>query len=229
MSELSIRSIGPDEFEAYRACVSGVFGDDPDGDPDGAARARTLIPPGRAFAAFDGATIVATAANLAFIVNVCGKTLPMAGLTTVTVRPTYRRRGLLRALMRQTLLDTARAGESLSRLRASDGAIYGRFGYGVAAEGDELEIVGDDGFANDRELDTVIALDDATALATRPAIHDQALAVRPGLLSRSHDHWRLRRIADRPSQRKGRSPRRHVVTRRGAARRSPATSPTVSS
>ena len=42
--------------------------------------------------------------------------LPAAGVTSVCVSPTHRRHGLLRALMRRQLADTARRGEALAVL-----------------------------------------------------------------------------------------------------------------
>lgn len=53
-------------------------------------------------------------------------------LTDVTVRTTSRRRGLLRRLMVDALADAQAAGVTLSALTASEGSIYGRFGFGVA-------------------------------------------------------------------------------------------------
>ncbi|WP_018157019.1 GNAT family N-acetyltransferase [Demetria terragena] len=59
---------------------------------------------------------------------------PVAGLTWVGVHPDARRRGVLSAMMRDHFERTAAANSSgLSVLNASEPAIYGRFGYGVAA------------------------------------------------------------------------------------------------
>jgi predicted acetyltransferase len=105
-------------------------------------------------------------------------------------------------------------GEPLSGLFASEGGIYGRFGYGVAVEGDELAVIGGDGLiAADRGQASPVELADDEALATLPAIYAAACARRPGMYARTLDWWRWRRIADRPFSRRGRSPRRHVVVR----------------
>ncbi|SKC78146.1 GNAT family N-acetyltransferase [Krasilnikoviella flava] len=63
-----------------------------------------------------------------------GATLPTAGLTWVGVHPQHRRRGLLTAMIGQHLERCRERGEALSALFAAETAIYGRFGYGKAAD-----------------------------------------------------------------------------------------------
>lgn len=54
--------------------------------------------------------------------------VPAAGVTVAGVLPTYRRWGLLRAMMR-ALLDACRvAGDPVAYLWATEDTIYGRFG-----------------------------------------------------------------------------------------------------
>jgi predicted acetyltransferase len=215
---LEIRPIADSEAETFRDSVMTTFGDDRQADPAGAARFRALVPPGRAWAAFDASAVVATAATVAFTLGIPGGTLAMAGLTMVTVRPTHRRRGLMRELIRLHLEDARGRGEPISGLWASEATIYGRFGYGIAAEGDELEIdtrglaiaagAGGDG-------DTYEWLDEAAARAELPAIYARAIADRPGALHRSEVWWRERRFLEAPYLRAGASLRRHVLVRRG--------------
>ena len=59
--------------------------------------------------------------------------VPCAGLTWVGVHPDQRRRGVLTAMMRHHVEQTHREGVALSALHASEPAIYGRHGYGVAS------------------------------------------------------------------------------------------------
>lgn len=72
--------------------------------------------------------------------QVPGGTLPTAGLTWVGVHPQHRRRGLLSAMIDQHLTDCVDRGEPLSALFAAEAAIYGRFGYGRAADDLRLQI-----------------------------------------------------------------------------------------
>ena len=54
--------------------------------------------------------------------------------TWVGVLPTHRRRGILRRLMAAELADIRAWGEPIAALWASEPSIYGRFGYGIAAQ-----------------------------------------------------------------------------------------------
>ena len=73
-----------------------------------------------------------------------GLTLPGPGGTTVetvvdavtgvTVNPTHRRRGLLTAMIGQSLAAAKERGDALSALIAAEWPIYGRFGYAPSAQ-----------------------------------------------------------------------------------------------
>ncbi|UOR01052.1 GNAT family N-acetyltransferase [Leucobacter allii] len=54
-------------------------------------------------------------------------------LTWVGVHPGHRRRGLLREMIAHHFADCLERGEVISGLTAAEAAIYGRFGYGMAA------------------------------------------------------------------------------------------------
>jgi predicted acetyltransferase len=56
-----------------------------------------------------------------------------AGLTWVGVHPDHRRQGVLSAMMRHHVEQTRREGVAISALHASEPAIYGRYGYGLAS------------------------------------------------------------------------------------------------
>jgi GNAT superfamily N-acetyltransferase len=65
--------------------------------------------------------------------------LPAAGLTWVGVHPDHRRKGVLTAMMRHHLEQVREAEDTqVSVLHASEPAIYGRYGYGLASL--ELEV-----------------------------------------------------------------------------------------
>ena len=61
-----------------------------------------------------------------------GAVLPMAGITIVGVAPTHRRRGILRTMYTELHNRIADARYPIAGLTASEGGIYGRFGYGPA-------------------------------------------------------------------------------------------------
>jgi len=214
---IEIRTVTDDELPTYREALYATFGEDPENDPNGSERIRALIAPGQRWAAFDGGAVVATAGTLDHALALPGGgTIPMAGLTMVTVRPTHRRRGILRELMRHHLDDARRRGFPISGLWASEASIYQRFGYGLAAEGDLVEIDNAHALAlrEPREHDEIQWIDEARARRELPAIYSRAAAGRPGTLIRSDVWWRERRFLEAPFFNKGASRRRHVVAAR---------------
>lgn len=77
---------------------------------------------------------VATFATLRKTLNIgFGRTLETQLVTSVTVRTSHRRRGLLRRMMGEDLRLAREDGIAMAALTASEGTIYGRFGYGVAS------------------------------------------------------------------------------------------------
>ncbi|UUL75352.1 GNAT family N-acetyltransferase [Pseudarthrobacter sp. Fe7] len=62
-----------------------------------------------------------------------GRMLEAQLVTAVTVRTSHRRRGLLRRMMTGDLDGAKADGIAVAALTASEGSIYGRFGYGVAS------------------------------------------------------------------------------------------------
>ncbi len=92
-----------------------------------------VVEPDRSFAAIDGGRIVGTSGAVTFRMMVPGGArIPTAGVTMVGVHPTHRRRGINTKMMRAVLDQAAERSEPLAALFASEGAIYGRFGYGLA-------------------------------------------------------------------------------------------------
>jgi predicted acetyltransferase len=94
---------------------------------------RPFVELDRTLGAFDGAVLVGSASAISYAMTVPGGELPVAGVTGVGVLPTHRRRGANTALMRAQLDDSRRRGEAAAALYASQGGIYGRYGYGIAA------------------------------------------------------------------------------------------------
>src|SRR5690348_4843368 len=92
-----------------------------------------LLDPARLHAAFEDGALVGSAGAFAFELSVPGGSLPTAGVTLVAVLPTHRRRGILSRLVRAQVETAREKGDVLAALWASEGAIYGRYGYGVAS------------------------------------------------------------------------------------------------
>ncbi|PPH18371.1 MULTISPECIES: GNAT family N-acetyltransferase [unclassified Rathayibacter] len=62
-----------------------------------------------------------------------GRELPAHLVSQVTVRPTHRRRGILRAMITEDLRLAKEAGTPVAALTASEASIYRRFGFGRSA------------------------------------------------------------------------------------------------
>ena len=65
---------------------------------------------------------------------------PVLMISEVTVSPTHRRQGLLRTLLSGDLREAAERGLPLAVLTASEGSIYGRFGFGPAVFRHTVEV-----------------------------------------------------------------------------------------
>ncbi|OBJ39926.1 hypothetical protein A5630_26560 [Mycolicibacterium mucogenicum] len=193
MTDLTLRSVSDsDDFDAFMATSYGVFLQDPQQDEIDLMRAFTEYD--RMFGFHDGTRWVATAGAFGKdVVLPGGGTTPVAAVTAVTVSPSHRRRGLLTAMMRHQLEDVrARGTEALAILFASEAAIYGRFGYGMAVPVAELSgNVRELGFRDDVELGdgSVTHVDAETLLSSGPEIHQQAMLQRPGLMERPRPWW----------------------------------------
>ena len=86
----------------------------------------------RLIGAKDGDRWVAGASAFSMRLTVPGGMVRAAGISDVGVAPTHRRRGILTGMMRWLLDQAAERGEPVSILHASEGAIYPRFGFGLA-------------------------------------------------------------------------------------------------
>jgi predicted acetyltransferase len=120
------------------AVDGAAFFSDPDAAPAEAATAH--FDWARTFAATPdgGATLAGIYTSYDMAVTVPGplgrlRRVPMPGLSWVSVHPDHRRRGVLREMITHHLADLRDQGAALSGLHAAEVAIYGRFGYAVAA------------------------------------------------------------------------------------------------
>jgi predicted acetyltransferase len=181
--------------------------------PDVIAMDQRVTDPERTFAVRDGGEIVATGANLARELTVPGGVVRMAGVSAIGVVPGHTRRGYLTAMMRRLLEDGREAGEPVAGLWASEGAIYGRFGFGIATRALRYDLQLDRvGLRRDAPLPgpRVQTLEPAAALERMRALHDRARLARPGMLDRRGAWWD-RRIFDPEHRRDGAGPLRAAI------------------
>lgn len=200
---MDVRQATSEELLAGIAPVSHYFGSTPSEESSG--RVAQLLRPERMHVAVDDGGIVGGASAFEFQLTVPGAIVPAAGVTVVGVFPTHRRRGILTALMRAQLDDVHERGEPIAALWASEGGIYGRFGYGVAALCGDVEIdLAHARFRGPVELRgalRLVSLEEALELI--PPVYARVAAETPGMFARTHEWWEARALHDSESRRDG--------------------------
>jgi predicted acetyltransferase len=167
----------------------------------------------RVHAAFEGDRAIGGAGAFSYRLSVPGGgSVPAAGVSVVGVLPTHRRRGVFRSLMREQLEDCRERGDAAAFLWASEGTIYGRFGYGLASRIGAMTLPREHAnFAEPFEpRGTVRLVDLEEAARTFPPLYEQVFAQRPGMFSRSKEWWETRRLFDDPARRRA-GPKHRVL------------------
>jgi predicted acetyltransferase len=182
--------------------VFHYFGREPT--EESASRVVRVLSPDRIHAAWEDGQIVGGASAFEFQLTIPGAIVPAAGITVVGVLPTHRRRGVLTQLMRAQLDDIHERGEPVAFLWASEGAIYGRFGYGLAGLSGEIDLLRVySRFERPVETDghfRLLSLEEA--LKTLPSVYQQIAAETPGMYGRTSEWWSTR-VLDDPEWRRG--------------------------
>jgi predicted acetyltransferase len=140
-----------------------------------------------------------------------------AGLTWVGVHPQWRRRGLLSAMIGTHFAHCQQWGEPVSLLTASEPAIYGRFGYGLATR--RLHLTMKRGAA----LRPVPGSDDISVRFETASLdrHGELVARlhaavdRPGWVTRETPQLATMWLTDAPIFREGREVQRIAIAERG--------------
>jgi predicted acetyltransferase len=195
---VEVRVCAPDEVGRALEPIWHYFGGR--AEPEDVERLSTILPAERVHAAFEDGAVVGGAGAYLFETTVPGGAqVPTAGVMAVGVLPTHRRRGVLTQLMRRQLTDAHARGEPLATLYASEGAIYPRFGYGLASLSGDIELPkehavlwDDEPLGQARLVDT-----EEEVLELLPGIYDRVQAETVGMFTRTQDWWRVRRLARR--------------------------------
>jgi predicted acetyltransferase len=159
---------------------------------------RPSYEPDRALAAFDGDEMIGTTQSYgSSLVVPGGAVVPHSAISRVGVRADYTRRGVLTALMREQLRTLP---DPVATLRASEGRIYGRFGYGLAGRWRVVEIDAKRAVIPGEMTGRVRMIDQDTADKLLPELHESVGLLRPGQISRWPGWWA--RSRDRESRAK---------------------------
>jgi predicted acetyltransferase len=212
LPEIDIRPGRPGDWPAVSGLLAQAFHNGPDA--WGEEIEGHVYEPGRGLLAEDDDRLVAHASAFTRDLTVPGAIVPAAHVTLVGVAPTHRRRHLLTRMMHRQLSDIRNAGvEPIAVLWASEGAIYPRYGYGLAAQKLQLAV-------SHREVSLPAAppggdgrlrlVDPAAAQPRFAELYESVRAERPGWSSRDARWWRFV-LADPASRRHGATPLNAVV------------------
>jgi predicted acetyltransferase len=204
-----VRYATPEDFPAIAELDGASFGihyTDEDLDD-----ARLDVDPARFLIEEDEGRVVGATVDLPLTMTLPGGAVPTAGVTWVSVDVTHRRRGILRRLIERQLRDRAADGFAAAILSASEGAIYGRYGFGVADYAVETVVERRDARLRRRVDDHgVRRLTTAAAREHLVDIHERWRRQVPGAVDRTPDRWELL-LLDRPAHRHGASGLFHLV------------------
>ncbi len=219
-----VRRLRPDETAAFRRSVMVPFLEPVVDDPEQLADHKlweAKIEPDRSWVVDAGGRFAGNACIYSLDVTLPSApgrpcpTAPMAGVSAVGVHPTHRRRGLLRQLMAAMHDDARQRGDAIAGLEASESIIYGRFGYGMAAELAEYAIDSRSStFAVPAPRLDLELVDRDEAAQALPDLFDRQRRTRAGEIDRSPAVW-AQLLADPPHKRGGAAARFHAVCDEG--------------
>lgn len=196
---LTLSRLRDDEFLAFGHAMEKVFLEATTDEE--LERWRPVIPLDRFLSVTDpSGAFVGTAGAHPLPISMPGaEPVPCAAVTAITVRPDHRRRGILRAMMQRLLDDAVAAEEPLAALFATEGTIYGRFGFGPSAPAEGLTISRRALATVDGDPGLVQLVDADRAKQLLPVVAAGHARMRGGTLQRDDAWWPLWLDHDRDS------------------------------
>jgi predicted acetyltransferase len=187
--DLELRPIVTDDLPAFKRADEYGFGfrhQEAETDPSWAEAELD-----RTVAAFDGGEIVATGRNYSLDLTLPGgAVIPTAAVSWISVRPSHRRRGIMRRTLTSLIEEGARRGEAVSILTASEGGIYGRFGFGVANRVLSVTLERSEvAFVDPVTAGRVRMVEPEEMLKLAPELFDRVRSQRNGAVSRPPVWW----------------------------------------
>lgn len=162
--------------------------------------------------ALDGERIVGASCEVPLPMTMPGEVIvDTVGLTWVSVDVTHRRRGILRGLIERQVREAASRHVPAMILTASEGGIYGRYGFGAATATRKTVIDRRAAqLAHPMRDHGVTRISTEQARDVLPARYDSWRRQSPGGLERNAKRWQLQ-LLDREHQRDGMSGLFHLL------------------
>ncbi len=212
--DITLRRPRPDEIRAFLGPLADAFGEELS--EAEFEHESQLLEPDRLVNAFDGEERVGSAGAYSLRLTVPGGEVGAAGISAVGVRPSHRRRGILRQMMDWLLADARARDEAVAVLWATEGTIYQRFGFGMGTVHSSFEIDRTraifrqpvEGPAGDGAPYGVVRMVDVEeAMRVFPAVFEQVRRINPGAVSRTETKWRLEVLGDAEWMQGGNGPK----------------------
>ena len=189
-ANVELRAARDDELQSMMQLVAYAFGtnEQPKEEPE-----PPPVTSEQTVCAFAGERMVATSGAFDFQMQMNGQAVAADGVTLVTCDPGYRRRGLVRQLMEGLLQRAKDRDVPLAILWASMGAIYQRFGYGLATTQVTYEIplrFVEFQFG-EQPSGSVQRLNKAEAMPYLESVYGAYSAAANGMLARNQIFWDL--------------------------------------
>lgn len=197
------------DWESMLTVLRTAFNDD---DFEVGEAEKAVFEPERTVFAVAGDTVAGVSSVFTRDMVVPGGIVPTAHVTQVSVLPTHRRQGLLRRMITRLHTDALALGEPIAALWASEGKIYQRFGYGLAAlkltiEAEQREMTLRDPVTPAEGRLRDVPVDSPGEMRK---VYDEVYADRPGWSVRDDRSWALA-LLDPKSRRGGATALRATV------------------
>jgi predicted acetyltransferase len=184
-----LRFVTAEELPGYLAQAGSAFWSRPEPADELAARAA-VVATQHNLGAFDDGQLVGTAGVEPLSLTVPGGHVATAGIGRITVLPTHRRRGIMTAMLRRIVDEARERGDPIAALYASEGAIYGRYGFGVATYETTARIARHRGaFRAPADVSGLRIVPWAAANGVMREIAERVTRSQPGAILRSDGWW----------------------------------------
>jgi len=119
-----------------------------------------------------------------------GRGIPSCAISSVTVAPTHRRRGIARAMLEGELRAAAAAGAPMAMLTVSESTLYGRYGFAPAAGSASWTIeTKRAGWRGPQPAGRVDFIPRQRARELLPLVHERMRTAAPGEIDVPGDFW----------------------------------------